>query len=124
VSASVAREHANSVGAEPNRAERIRALNDHLRRWSAGGKVMLTRGIASLPTDELLAVTQAVAAFEAFGEDNDPHGEHDFGTLSVRGHEVIWKIDYYDKSMEFGSEDPSEPAVTCRVLTIMLASEF
>jgi hypothetical protein len=38
---------------------------------------------------------------------------------------VAWcKIDYYDPSMEFGSEDPSDNTKTCRVMTIGLASDY
>ena len=37
---------------------------------------------------------------------------------------VFWKIDAYDRALQSGSEDPANPAVTRRVLTIMLASEY
>ena len=37
---------------------------------------------------------------------------------------VFWKIDAYDRTLEFGSDDPADPSVTRRVLTIMLASEY
>jgi hypothetical protein len=56
--------------------------------------------------------------------DNDPHGEHDFGAFEVAGVRFFWKIECYDRAMEFGSEDPSDPAQTTRVLTIMLADEY
>jgi hypothetical protein len=41
----------------------------------------MTRAVAELPTETLLAVMQAVRAFGDFNEDNDPNGEHDFGEL-------------------------------------------
>ncbi len=71
--------------------------------------------------------TAAIAAtrtFDEFTPDNDPYGEHDFGSVSVRGTKLFWKIDYYDLSLNFGSKDPADPAQTTRVLTIMLAEEY
>jgi len=66
----------------------------------------------------------AVRAFDAFTGDNDPHGEHDFGAFDLCEERLFWKIDYYDQDLRFGSPDPTDPAVTRRVLTIMLASDY
>jgi hypothetical protein len=65
-----------------------------------------------------------VRAFDAFTPDNDPHGERDFGSFELEGRTVFWKFDYYDLALEHGSEDPSDPLKTCRVLTIMLAEDY
>jgi hypothetical protein len=105
-------------------AGKIRALNDAFRRTFIGGKVMMTAGIAALPDAAQAAVLDEVRKFDAFTADNDPHGEHDFGSFEVDGRKIFWKIDYYDAAMEFGSEDPADPSKTTRVLTIMLASEY
>ena len=66
----------------------------------------------------------ALHSFADFGEDNDPHGEHDFGALDFAGKRLFFKIDYYAPGLEFGSEDPSDPQKTIRMLTIMLAEEY
>ena len=63
-------------------------------------------------------------AFDDFNADNDPHGELDFGSFELEGEKVFWKIDYYDLAGEFGSEDPTDPKKTLRVLTVMLAEEY
>ena len=102
----------------------IARLNDELRRTFTGGKIMMTAGISALPDDAKAKVLSAVRSFNDFIEDNDPHKEHDFGSIEVDGEKCFWKIDYYDKSMEYGSENPADPAVTTRVLTIMLAFEY
>jgi Protein of unknown function (DUF3768) len=109
---------------EATRRESIRRLNDGLRRTAQGGRLVMTAGVAALPEDHVSAILRAVATFDAFNADNDPHGEHDCACLSVAGHEVIWKIDYYDRELNWHSPDPADPAVTTRVLTIMLAEEY
>ena len=104
--------------------EKIRALNDAFRTTLTGGKVLMTAGVNALPSDVRAAVIQHVMTFSEFNEENDPHGEHDFGNFTLAGRKFFFKLDYYDSNMEFGSEDPSDPAKTTRVLTIMLAEEY
>lgn len=107
-----------------DRAERIRALNDALRAHLQGGRVMVTAGVQALGVDAVAATIARIQGFTEFSEDNDPHREHDFGSFELDGTEFFFKIDYYDERMEHGSEDPSDPAKTTRVLTLMLASEY
>ena len=55
---------------------------------------------------------------------NDPHGEHDFGTVDLEKVTYFWKFDYYaDASYSMGARNAADPG-TCRVLTIMCASEY
>lgn len=103
---------------------RIRELNDQLRQTMMGGQVLMTQGIQALPAEVQAQVFSQVQRFDSFTEDNDPHGEHDFGSVTAEGSKVFWKIDYYAPDMMHGSEDPADPAVTRRVLTIMLAEEY
>jgi Protein of unknown function (DUF3768) len=55
---------------------------------------------------------------------NDLYEEHDFGSFEIDGHKLFFKIDYYDKSRSYHSPDSSDPSVTERVITIMLAEEY
>ena len=86
--------------------------------------MVLTAGVAGLPLDVKAHVLIQVQSFASFNVDNDPHGEHDFGSVEVAGETFFWKIDHYDEDCEFGSEDPADPEKTTRVLTIMLAEEY
>lgn len=102
----------------------IRNLNDKLRRSQKGGQLFVTRGIIDLGRDLVPEIINAVSQFDNFNLDNDPYSEHDFGALSVGGHKVFWKIDYYDREMQNASPDPADPSVTTRVLTVLLATEY
>ena len=106
------------------RAARIRTLNDAFRATFSGGQVLMTSGVDALPDMVKATALRMVTAFSAFDQENDPHGEHDFGAFELCGRRLFWKIDYYDTDCRFGSEDPSDAANTTRVLTIMLASEY
>lgn len=105
-------------------AERIRALNDAFRTTFLGGRVVTTAGVGALGPELVAQAMQATRTFSEFTEANDPHGEHDFGAFDLEGRWIFWKIDYYDKAMMYGSEDPSDANVTTRVLTILLADEY
>ena len=106
------------------KTERIRELNDAFRRTFAGGKVVMTASVASLPEMVRANALIEVSRFDNFTPDNDPHGEHDFGSFDLCGRKFFFKVDYYDPNMEFGSEDPSDPDRTTRVLTLMLAEDY
>ena len=103
---------------------KIQKLNDSFRTSLTGGKVMLTRGISLLPHEDLINIIKQVQNFNAFNKNNDPYGEHDFGSFNYKGKQIFGKIDYYDKNYQYCSEDPSNPSLTNRVMTIMLAEEY
>ena len=120
---------------------RIARLNDLARKaMGVACTAVATVGFRSLPEADQLQVRELIETYDAFDEDNDPHGERDFGTVyqlgdgswtterpRVRDDErerVFWKFDYYDRDLRFGSEDAANPAITRRVLTIMLADEY
>ena len=105
-------------------SERIRELNDSFRQTFTGGRVMVTDGVDALSAEATAEVLQNVRRFDRFDRDNDPHGEHDFGSFETAGERFFFKIDYHDLAMEGGSEDPANPAKTTRVLTVMKAEEY
>jgi stage V sporulation protein SpoVS len=104
--------------------ENIRALNDKLRSELTGGAAVMTTGVAALGVEAVNRAIKAISVFDDFCEKNDPYQEHDFGVIDIEGQKVFFKIDYYDKSRNMHSPDPSDPDVTERVLTIMLAEEY
>ena len=98
---------------------KVAALNDAHRRSMQGCTV--TRGVVSLGS-AANEVFVGVRDYTSFNEDNDPYGEHDFGSLKVAGQRVFWKIDYYDEDLKSWC-DPLDPDCN-RILTIMLAEEY
>jgi hypothetical protein len=96
----------------------VASKNDAFRRSGFG--VTVTTGIQNLPdVDGLMA---AIRDHDTFNEDNDPYGEHDFGSLSWHGSKVFWKIDYYNQAL--GAWEDPESERCRRVMTVMLADEY
>ncbi len=123
------------------RTARIARLNDLARRaMGVACTVVATVGFRSLPDADQSCVRELIETFDAFTEDNDPHGERDFGCIYQLGcgrwttersqlrederEKVFWKLDYYDRDMQYASDDAANPAITRRVLTIMLSDEY
>ena len=96
----------------------IATLNDEFRKNSTGCTV--TQGVAAL--EFVGEIFESVRLFDDFTEDNDPYGEHDFGSFEHFAHKFFWKIDYYDSHLK-GWCDPLDSNCE-RVLTIMLAEEY
>ena len=71
--------------------ETIAETNDRFRRAamkgikSTDGKAVRTQGVAALGSLTNLFLQAQIAAFDAFTETNDPHGEHDFGSIQLDG---------------------------------------
>ena len=103
---------------------KIAAMNDALRQDGVGGKIMMTAGIQALGQKAVNNIIAQIRAFATFTEDNDPYCERDFGSIMFGNNKVFWKIDAYDRNLEYGSPDPTDPSVTVRVMTIMLAGEY
>ena len=104
--------------------ERIRDLNDELRKNFGQGQAVMTTGIAALGSEAVANIVKTIEVYDDFCHANDPYEEHDFGSFEADGHTIFFKIDYYDSTLTVHSTDPSDPAVTERVITIMLAEEY
>src|SRR4051812_20018540 len=96
-----------SAVAEQSRIATIRTLNDRLRQTGQGGKTVVTPGVVSQTADIARSIYKAVSEFSNFSAENDPHDEHDCASLGVKGLSVIWKVDYYDRSMTAHSPTPT-----------------
>ena len=103
---------------------RIQQLNDEFRQRLTGGIAVMTPGIAALGPIAVERIVKTIQVFDEFCHDNDPWSEHDFGAFEADGEKIFFKIDYFDKGLRAHSPDPANPAVTERVLTLMLASEY
>lgn len=116
---------------DDNNTQRIREQNDQFRQQitipkkrNVRGKYFITSGMSNFEPEEQMIIAAMVRDYDDFTEDNDPYGEHDFGSFHYRNQKIFWKIDYYTPDMQHGSEDPANPEKTIRVLTIMLAEEY
>lgn len=86
--------------------------------------MVFTAGMIASGDDFCTTALAGVQTFDAFTPDNDPYDEHDYGSFVQGEDRITWKIDYYDRSLCYGSKNPADPEQTTRVLTIMLAHEY
>ena len=107
-----------------SKTARIAALNDELRQNFAEGLAVMTPGIAALGAEAVARIVKTIAVFDDFCHANDPYEEHDFGSFDAEGHTIFFKIDYFDRNLKYLSPDPTDPVVTVRVITVMLADEY
>ena len=94
------------------------------RTTGEGGEIHLSEGVHALGEDAGRIIVAAVQAFDGFTPDTDPCGEHDCAFVAVGILRVLFKIDYYDPTMEHHSENPADPEKTVRVMTIMFPEEY
>ena len=108
------------------KTDQIRALNDDLRQHLSQRTELafITAGVAALGAEAVECIVKTITTYDDFCHDNDPYEEHDFGSFEAEGETIFFKIDYFDHSLTCGSPDPSDPSVTHRVITIMLAQEY
>jgi Protein of unknown function (DUF3768) len=109
-------------GAHARHADHFFALHCQFR--ISGRSSLITLGVAALGSEAVERIFKTIAVFDDFCHANDPHEEHDFGSFEADGHMIMFKIDYYDQNLAMHSPDPADPAVTQRVITIMLAEEY
>jgi hypothetical protein len=107
---------------------RIAALNDELRtrRTARNGRIIVTGALIEETGDgeKMARILDAIRDFSDFNDDNDPHGERDYGRVTVDGEEIMFKFDYYALNEENLSEHPEDPNVTIRVMSVFYASDY
>jgi hypothetical protein len=112
-------------------AKQIAAANDAFRAAIVCGghaeylgRVVCTQGVAAEGLEFVTLAQLAVVGFAAFTEDNDPYGDHSFGSVTVCDKVIWWKIDLYDEAFLYGAPDPLDAAQTRRLLTLLFPSEY
>jgi len=112
------------------KSARIAELNDRCRLGvDRNARIVVTRtclahfahGNARVHAIVAQAMLLRAVRNYRFGPEDRP--ERDRGIMVIAGTEVRFRIDYYDSDLEYGSEDPSDPNLTVRVLTIMLPED-
>ena len=109
---------------ENSQFQSIAEQNDDFRLHPSKGTFCLTSGIRALGKDCVREIIDIVRNFNNFNKDNDPYGEHDFGAFYYRNKQIFFKIDNYDREFLYLSPDVTNPKLTNKVLTVMLAQEY
>jgi hypothetical protein len=108
-----------------SKTDHFRALDDAWRPHLLVARAIISPGIAALGTEAAVAIVNTIAVFDDFCRADGPYKPHDFGALGLDdGRTIFFKIEYLDKNLTGPSPNPVDPAVTERIITIMLAEEY
>jgi len=109
---------------------RIAALNDRCRLGlDRNARIVITAScLAALANGEsaaaeILAQAEVMAAVRRYAFKPEDGAERARGEFEIGQQIVRFAIDCYDLALEWGSEDPTDPSITTRVLTIMLPDD-
>ena len=103
------------------RAQRIRALDDHLRKNPTADIAIMTPGIVALGQEAVDRIIKSITALAEVCYANDPHEDHHAGSFAEEGHVISFKIDHYERPAK--SAEWTGHADRVRVITVMLAEE-
>ena len=112
-------EYTSEQLAKINDASRIAMLLNRSNVIADGimRRLVMTSSVADMEVEKIEELFNTVSRFNTFNTDNDPHCEHDFGSVSPWNELFYFKFDYYDSEMEgFGHSN--------HVMTIMHASDY
>ncbi len=89
-------------------------------------RILSTQGVQALGSLAVQEILHQVLVFpdDFFRESFDPYGDRDFICIINKGIRVWAKIDTFDPTMEWMSENPADDEVTVHVLTVMLPDEY
>lgn len=111
------------------RTDRIAKLNDRARQGlDPGARTIFTLDLLNEMSDgsrkgDILAQAKIMKAMRN-SEFTDDSPERDMAWFDVEGIAVMMKIDYYDMTFDYGSEDPSDASQTRRAITIMRPEDY
>ena len=103
------------------RKDSIRELNDALRQTLAGGRVLLSPGVLSLPVEANAELLERVRSFTAFDPDND--AEHGFGRFDFAGVAYCFELECCSRTHD-GAKEAVDAGKGTRALTVMRADEY
>lgn len=112
------------------RRKRIAHLNDRCRLGlDRTAQTVITRsclaafghGTAAAEAVHQLAILAAIRAIQFADDDKTERGR---GQIEYEGETVYFVIDAYDVDLRYGSDDPADPSITRRVMTIMMHEDL
>ena len=112
-----------SLAVDPRRVYAMGFSNGAILAYELAARIPdRLAGVAAFAGD-LSAQAELLEALRGSAFPRDAGPDRSRGAFTVCGHAVRFAIDYYERALGWGSEDPGDPHVTTRVMTIMLPED-